>query len=99
MLHVVVWEEANGPVPKGMIVVFKDGDTMNVTLENLEIITRQEAAARTRQTNEYIAKTLSHKSGGKGLYDKEMYEELLNHPDLLEAKRNQLKLNQSINGK
>ena len=44
--HVVVWEEANGPVPKGHVVVFKDGDKLNCDLANLELITRAELMQR-----------------------------------------------------
>lgn len=38
--HYVVWERHNGPIPKGCIVSFKDGDRQNFSLENLELITR-----------------------------------------------------------
>ncbi|MET4696972.1 HNH endonuclease signature motif containing protein [Endozoicomonas lisbonensis] len=40
--HVMVWEEANGPVPAGHCVSFIDGDQSNVDLSNLELITRRE---------------------------------------------------------
>ena len=33
-----VWETANGPIPKGMKVIFKDGDTMNCDLSNLDML-------------------------------------------------------------
>lgn len=39
MLHVYTWEQTNGAVPEGHIIVFKDGDNTNVVLENLECIT------------------------------------------------------------
>lgn len=45
-VHVLVWEEANGPVPPGHIVIFGDGDKSNVQLENLECISRREHIAR-----------------------------------------------------
>jgi len=38
--HRVIWEEANGPVEKGYNVQFKDGNRLNVSLENLYLITR-----------------------------------------------------------
>lgn len=41
MLHVNNWEKINGPVPKGYILRFKDGDTMNCEPENLELIDRK----------------------------------------------------------
>jgi len=44
MKHVVVWEAANGPVPKGHIVIFLDGNKQNFTLKNLMMVSRQEHA-------------------------------------------------------
>lgn len=41
-LHVYLWEKENGKVPRGMIVVFKDRNSMNCELSNLEMITREE---------------------------------------------------------
>lgn len=38
--HRVIWEEANGPVPDGMAIIFKDGNKLNCTLENLDIVGR-----------------------------------------------------------
>ena len=49
-LHVHVWSEKNGAVPKGHVVAFKDGNTLNAGIENLELITRAENMAR----NSYI---------------------------------------------
>lgn len=42
--HVYMWEQANGPVPAGMVVSFIDGNKTNCMLENLELITRGELA-------------------------------------------------------
>jgi len=39
MLHVVMWEEVNGSIPEGHIIVFKNRDSMDVRIENLELIT------------------------------------------------------------
>lgn len=44
--HRHIWEQTHGPIPKGMIVTFRDGDKLNVKLENLELITRKEGMAR-----------------------------------------------------
>lgn len=38
--HRYLWEEANGPLPEGMVVKFKDGDRTNCDLGNLEAIPR-----------------------------------------------------------
>ena len=37
----MIWEEANGPVEKGYNVQFKDGNRLNVSLDNLYLISRQ----------------------------------------------------------
>ena len=42
--RLVVWENANGPVPSGMCVVLLDGDPMNCELANLAAVTRAELA-------------------------------------------------------
>lgn len=39
-VHHLVWEEHYGAVPDGYIIVFRDGDQTNVSVENLEIISR-----------------------------------------------------------
>lgn len=43
--HVYIWEQANGPVPKGMVVAFIDGDKTHCKLENLMLISRAELLA------------------------------------------------------
>jgi hypothetical protein len=45
-LHRILWEDAHGPIPKGHIIKFKDGDSLNVCLENLELITMAENCRR-----------------------------------------------------
>ena len=40
--HNVVWEEHNGPIPKGSIVIFLDGNPTNLDISNLYCITRAE---------------------------------------------------------
>ncbi len=42
--HVVIWEAAHGPVPAGHAVIFGDGNRLNITLENLLLISRKELA-------------------------------------------------------
>jgi len=43
-LHRLVWEQANGPIPPGMMVTFLDGNKENVSLENLALISMAENA-------------------------------------------------------
>jgi hypothetical protein len=45
-LHVKIYQDAYGPIPKNHIIVFKDRNTLNVTLENLECISRKENMLR-----------------------------------------------------
>lgn len=41
-LHRVLWESVNGKIPKGSNVIFKNGDTMDMRIENLECLTNVE---------------------------------------------------------
>lgn len=41
-LHRWIWEMEHGEIPRGYVVRFKDGDTLNCIIENLELITRSE---------------------------------------------------------
>ena len=45
-VHIIVWTEHHGPVPKGCTVTFKDGNRANVDIANLELLTRRELMAR-----------------------------------------------------
>lgn len=46
--HRVVWEAANGPIPKGCTVIFLDGDGTNCKLSNLKLIKRSELLVMNR---------------------------------------------------
>ena len=37
-----VWEQANGPIPEGSCITFKDGNTLNCDLDNLMLTTKSE---------------------------------------------------------
>jgi len=45
-VHLILWEQANGPLPPGHAVAFKNGDKLDRRLENLELITRAELMRR-----------------------------------------------------
>lgn len=47
-LHLLIWEEANGPVPDGYRVIFKDGNRQNCALENLMLVSLAENAVMNR---------------------------------------------------
>jgi hypothetical protein len=44
--HLLVWERAHGPVPRGHVIAFRNGDQTDSRLDNLECITRRELMAR-----------------------------------------------------
>lgn len=92
-LHRKLWIENHGDIPEGHIVVFKDGNSMNCVLENLECISfyenRLRNSASVQLGDSYIAGLLSHK-GWK--IDQQLKEKMLTRPDIIELKRNQLKL-------
>lgn len=44
LYHRYLWEQAYGEIPKDHIIKFKDGDTLNLSLDNLTPITRAEHA-------------------------------------------------------
>lgn len=40
--HNVVWEQHNGKIPKDSVVMFLDGNKLNVAIENLKLVKRSE---------------------------------------------------------
>jgi hypothetical protein len=46
LLHRYNWVKAYGRIPNNMVVVFRNGDTMNCEIDNLEIITKKENMLR-----------------------------------------------------
>ena len=51
LYHRYLWEKVNGSIPKDYILVFKDKNTDNVVIENLELITRSESMLRNSAHN------------------------------------------------
>lgn len=45
-VHILVWEEVNGPLPEGFAVTFINRDRKDTRLENLELISRADLARR-----------------------------------------------------
>lgn len=45
-VHIIEWEAANGPLPAGHALAFKDGDKTNRAPDNLELISRAELMRR-----------------------------------------------------
>lgn len=40
MLHHIVWEEHNGPIPPGHVITFLDGNTLNCDISNLMCVSK-----------------------------------------------------------
>lgn len=96
-LHQYLWENKYGRVPAGKCLWFKDGNSLNVNLSNLEIISRRENRLRNsaskKLTDRYVAFTLASRM------HPEMVSEFLKQPELIKIKRSQLQLNRAINDK
>ena len=45
-VHILLWEDAHGPVPRGHKVAFRDGDRTHIALDNLELISDAEMMRR-----------------------------------------------------
>ncbi|MDO4305798.1 MAG: HNH endonuclease signature motif containing protein [Eubacteriales bacterium] len=48
MKHILEWERHNGPVPKGKVIVFADGNSLNTDIENLVMVDRSQLAVMNR---------------------------------------------------
>lgn len=57
ILHVYIWEQKYGEIPKGHCIIFKDKDTLNTNINNLMLVSRAELA-RLNQKYAYIDKSL-----------------------------------------
>lgn len=44
--HRYLWEQTNGPIPAGHLVVFRDGNRQNCVIENLQLMTLADNARR-----------------------------------------------------
>jgi len=47
-VHVLMWEEKNGPVPEKHMVTFRDGNKANLVYENLQLLSMGENARRNK---------------------------------------------------
>lgn len=97
-IHVVEWEKVHGKVPRGMVIAFKDGDSTNCALENLELMSMKDNMLRNsgslRLTDGLVAQYIvgSHRNQNKELEDYIRKEA----PHLIELKRKQLLLNRQL---
>lgn len=93
-LHIYNWENKNGPVPDGMILRCKDTDQLNCDPLNWEPVNRNEHLelnlGRKTLEDRYIVSKLTHRNP-------ELKETISQMPELIELKRNQIKLRRAIN--
>jgi len=52
-VHILIWQEANGPVAAGHCLAFRDRNKTHIALDNLELITRAENMRRNSFHNNY----------------------------------------------
>jgi hypothetical protein len=50
-VHVLIWKQHYGDIPKGLFIVFKDRNQQNLVIENLEVIDRAENMRRNSVQN------------------------------------------------
>lgn len=91
-----LYQQTYGEIPEGYKVRLIDGDPLNVVVENMELVTNAENAARNVAkaahdlSDNWIAGILTYKNP-------ELRPLVKQYPELIELKRNQLKLNRAIN--
>jgi hypothetical protein len=96
-LHIYNWESANGPVPEGYILVAKDNDPLNCEPDNWELITHGDNMKRNSGSAQLTDGMVAFYMSVKGRKpDRELQQELLKHPELIELKREQLLLKRQI---
>jgi len=42
--HRIIWESKNGPIPEGKKILFVDGNSLNLSLKNMALVTQSEMA-------------------------------------------------------
>jgi hypothetical protein len=94
LFHRHLWEEANGQIPANHLVVFKNGDTMDCRLENLEVISKAENATRNSGSlnlaDGYVVNCLAWRN-------KKLQRHILQeHPDLIKTAKLNYQLNRKI---
>ena len=94
ILHRHNWKKVNGPIPEGMILRSKDGDSSNCDPDNWKLVDRAghlgENSGREELTDNYILAKLTHRAPEL----KPIFSEM---PELIELKRSQIKLKRTIN--
>ena len=100
MLHIYNWLQHHGEIPAGKILVFKDKDTTNCSINNIEAITRAENMIR-NQNREKFKKTWDNPTdkqviGRVAAGDPDYRQKLINNPALIEVARQNIILKRKI---
>lgn len=99
-LHRHIWEKRYGKVPKGFVLRFKDGNSMNVTLNNIELISRS-AHLKKNKPQDLYTNTMNYRINSDryicrllGICDRKLQQKIIkDHYNIIELKRLELKLN------
>lgn len=94
-----IWKQHRGNIPRGYLVRHINGDTLDDRLENLEMIPRKaqiiEHSSSINLKDGFVAQCIAGKRGK----NKELINRIKQIPELIELKRNQLKLQRLCNQK
>lgn len=97
LYHRHLWEQVNDKIPTGHCLRFRDGNSLNCKIENLELISRKENRFRNAShqllTPKYLARMIA---GGYKKQDQALKELVLQNPELIEAKKQQILINRKI---
>lgn len=96
MLHRYLWKQAHGPIPKGMVIRFKDGNSLNCELDNLEMVTRAEHLARNHEKDGHPAQSLCDGYVKAVLVTWRGMDEKDITPEMIDMYREQLRLKREI---
>lgn len=105
-----VWERAYGPIPKGMYVSHKDGNSLNDALDNLELLTMSENLEKNNRKTVLIAgEAIELRSAsdiqlarqllgkqGWGMSNEDVKNLIEEHPQLIELYKTKRALTQKI---
>lgn len=107
LLHRYNWVKAFGPIPEGFIVVFKNGDSLNCNIENLELISKKQNARRNHNPLKSAITNRENRAQFKDLENSEYVVKLITRdenlrdkireiPEIIELKKIQLIINRNI---
>lgn len=98
LYHRYIWEKTYGKIPKGLCLIFIDGNSLNTDINNLMLVTRKEHIIRNSRKY-HSKKTFSdkHIAGFMSRKNPELRKKIMYCPELIDLKRVQLELTKVIN--